>query len=96
MTRLSRRSWARRNRWGRWVPPVLAVILVAVLICLASVNVVVRANWTEIVDGVLWSDLSEGVTAVAIGEGEAGQIAGIRRGDVLLAIDGIPAVSYNI
>lgn len=90
MTRLSRRSWARRNRWGRWVPPVLAVILVAVLICLASANVVVRANWTEIVDGVLWSDLSEGVTAVAIGEGEAGQIAGIRRGDVLLAIDGIP------
>ena len=46
----------RRERWSAWVPPVLAVALVAVLICLAAANVVVWANWNELVDGVLWVD----------------------------------------
>ncbi|HJN42950.1 MAG: ATP-binding protein [Vicinamibacterales bacterium] len=93
MTRLSSSSTsalAGRKRWDAWAPPVLAVALVAALMCLAAANVVVRANWTEVVDGVLWDDLPEGVTAVEVSEGEAGDLAGIEVGDLLLAIDKVP------
>ena len=78
------------SRWDAWGPPVLAVALVAALICLAAANVVVRANWNEVVDGVLWLDRSEGVTAAEVGRGEAADLAGIQAGDLLLAIDGVP------
>ena len=60
---VSAASRTRRNRWGAWAPPVLAVALVAVLICLAAMNVVVRASRNEAVDGVLWLDRAEGITA---------------------------------
>ena len=80
----------RRNRWGAWAPPVLAVALVAALICLAAMNVVVRASRNEAVDGVLWLDRIEGITAAEIGPGEAGELAGIEVGDLLLAIDDVP------
>ena len=83
----------RRERWSAWVPPVLAVALVAVLICLAAANVVVWANWNELVDGVLWADRPAGVTAVEVAPDEAGDRAGIEAGDVLLALDGVPVQS---
>ena len=87
---VSTASRARRNRWGAWAPPVLAVALVAALICLAAANVVVQANWNEVVDGVLWIDRAEGITAAEVGLGEAGDLVGIEVGDLLLAIDGVP------
>ena len=83
-------SRTRRNRWNAWGPPVLAVLLVAGLIFLALANVVRRATWTEAVDGVLWLDRAEGITAAEVGLGEAGDLAGIQVGDLLLAIDGVP------
>ncbi|MBM64485.1 MAG: hypothetical protein CL484_16170 [Acidobacteria bacterium] len=76
--------------WHTWAPPILAVLLVAVLICLAAANVLVRANWNERVDGILWGDRPAGVTAIDVGEGEVGDLAGIASGDLLLAIDGVP------
>ena len=79
----------RRGRWRAWIPPVLAVALVAVLLCLAAANVVVRAGWNELVDGVLWVDRPAGVTAVEVAPGEAGDRAGIEAGDVLVALDGV-------
>ena len=82
-------SRTRRNRWLAWAPPVLAVLLVASLLFLALANVVVRANWREVVDGVLWLDRSGGVTATEVGPGEAGERAGIEVGDVLRAVDGV-------
>lgn len=82
-----------RSRWKIWGPPSLAVALVAALICLAAANVVVRANWNEVVDGVLWVDRPGGVTALEIGPGEAGEAAGVQTGDLLLAIDGRPVDS---
>ena len=81
---------ARRKRWDAWGPPVLAVVLVAALLCLAAANLVVRANWNEVVDGVLWLDRPEGITAAEVGLGEAADLAGIEVGDLLLAIDGVP------
>ena len=83
----------RRERWSAWVPPVLAVALVAVLICLAAANVVVWANWNELVDGVLWVDRPAGITAAEVAPDEAGDRAGIEAGDVLLALDGVPVQS---
>ncbi|MDP6582612.1 MAG: hypothetical protein QF681_18320, partial [Vicinamibacterales bacterium] len=62
MSSSSTAALAGRKRWGAWAPPVLAVALVAALMCLAAANVVVRANWTDVVDGVLWVDLPEGIT----------------------------------
>ncbi len=82
------RAW--RNRWGAWAPPVLAVALVAGLLLLAAANMVVLSNWNELVDGVLWTDRAEGITAVEVGLDEAGDLAGIEVGDLLLAIDGVP------
>ena len=82
-------SRAQRTRWGAWAPPVLAVLLVAGLIFLALANVVVRVNWHEVVDGVLWLDRTEGITAAEVGLGEAGDLVGIEVGDLLLAIDGV-------
>ena len=92
MTRTSDASTAsrtRRNRWAAWAPPVLAVSLVAGLILLALANVVVRANWNHVDDGVLWTNEPGGVTATEVGPGEAGERAGIEVGDVLRAIDGV-------
>ena len=83
----------RRERWSAWVAPVLAVALVAVLLCLAAANVVVRANWHELVDGVLWVDRPAGVTAVEVAPDEAGDRAGIAPGDLLLTLDGVPIQS---
>ena len=83
----------RRERWRAWIPPVLAVVLVAALLCLAAANVVVRANWNELVDGVLWADRPAGVAAVEVAPDEAGDRAGIEAGDVLLALDGVPVAS---
>ena len=93
MTRTSSVSTAvraGRNRWGAWAPPILAVALVAGLLLLAAANMVVLSNWNELVDGVLWTDRAEGITAVEVGLGEAGDLAGIEVGDLLLAIDGVP------
>ena len=83
-------STIRNGLWHTWAPPILAVLLVAVLICLAAANVLVRANWNERVDGILWGDRPAGVTAIGVGEGEVGDLAGIASGDLLLAIDGVP------
>ena len=70
----------RRGRWRAWVAPVLAVALVAALLCLAAANVVVRAGWRELVDGVLWVDRPGGVTAAEVAPDEAGNRAGIEAG----------------
>ena len=82
-------SQAWRNRWRAWAPPVLAVALVAGLFWLAAANVVVKANWHEVVDGVLWTDRAGALTAAEVGPGEAGDLAGIEVGDLLQAIDGV-------
>ena len=80
-------------RWGDWSRALLAVGVVAVLFCLAAANVVVRANWTEVEDGVLWLERSQGLVAEAVPPGSSGKVAGVEHGDVLLAIDGEPVES---
>jgi PAS domain S-box-containing protein len=64
-------------------------VIVVALLCLAALNMVQRASWTELEDGVLWKVSASGeVGAAEVAKGTAGERAGLQRGDVLLQIGG--------
>ena len=66
-----------------------AAIVVA-LLCLAVANIAQRAMWSEVEDGVLWREAAGDVVAQEIAAGSAAAKAGLKAGDVLLAIEGQP------
>jgi PAS domain S-box-containing protein len=68
----------------------LPVFVVAVLLCLGAANIVARATFSEVEDGVLWTLSPEGVVAAEIAEGTPAADMGLMRGDLLLAIDDRP------
>lgn len=86
------RSAARWRRCVRWGRALLAVGVVAVLLCLAAANVV-RAGWTEAEDGALWVEGPSGLVAAEVPPGSAAARSGLAPGDVLLAVDGAPVES---
>ena len=86
---------ARWRRWSGWGRALLAVAVVVALFWLAAANLVVRANWSEVEDGVLWEVEPEGLVAAEVAGGTAAEQAGLRPGDVLVAIDGRPVESTN-
>jgi two-component system NtrC family sensor kinase len=61
-------------------------VVVAVLLCLAALNIHQRISWSEMEDGVLWKMAANEVAAAEIAPGTAAERAGLQRGDVLLAI----------
>lgn len=68
----------------------LLVPLVAVL-ALGTLNVVRKAKWRDVTDGVTWRATEEGLRALAVDPtSEAFLRAGIRKGDILTAINRIP------
>jgi len=77
-------------RWLVWGRSALALSVVLVLVTLGVANVALYSRWNEVEDGVLWDARAEGVTAIDVLEGSAGAAAGIRPGDVLLAVNGSP------
>jgi PAS domain S-box-containing protein len=79
--------------WSRWSRPALPVVVVSALLCLGIANVTSRATWKEVEDGVLWASSPEGVAAAEIAQGTAAERVGLRRGDILLAIDDHPIQS---
>ena len=72
-------------QWGR---AALAVIVTALLLTLVVANIAVRFSWVEVEDGILWEARAEGVVAASVGPEASGARAGIRAGDVLVAING--------
>ena len=76
-----------RRPWGR---SIFAVSIVVVLFALGVANIVVRAQWHEVEDGVFWGARAEGVTAVDVAHGSAADAAGVQSGDILLAVNGAP------
>src|SRR5262245_48668280 len=78
---------AGRRTWGS---SVFALAVVATLATLGAANIIVRAQWHEVEDGVLWGARAEGVTAVDVARGSAGDLAGVRTGDIILAVNGAP------
>jgi two-component system NtrC family sensor kinase len=67
--------------------------LVGVLLCFGALNIAVRATWHKLEDGVLWESRPEGVVATDVAPRSAGMATGIRRGDLLIAINGAPVES---
>jgi len=76
--------------WSRWSRPALPLVVVAGLLCLGAANVAARATWREVEDGVLWKQQGQGIVAAEVAAGTPAAAVGIRRGDLLLAIDDRP------
>lgn len=74
----------------RWWNPALPLVIVTGLLCLGVANIVALANFHELEDGVLWALREDGVVASEIAPGSTAAATGIKRGDVLLAIDDQP------
>jgi PAS domain S-box-containing protein len=81
---------AVESRWWAWTRSAFAVAVVIALVALGIANVTMYSRWHEVEDGVLWSARAEGVTAAEVMPGSAGALAGVRSGDVLLAVNGAP------
>jgi two-component system NtrC family sensor kinase len=71
------------------------IVVVGVLLSLGAANIVARATFDEVEDGVLWTLRPEGVTAAEIANRTPAARAGVQRGDVLLAIDDSPVQSVE-
>jgi PAS domain S-box-containing protein len=80
-------SEGNRSTWWRSASTIAIVI---VLIGLGLENMVMRARWQEVDDGVLWAERAEGITAIDVAAESPGEAAGIRPGDVLVGIGGLP------
>jgi signal transduction histidine kinase len=76
--------------WLAWIRRLLVAAIVLVLAALGVSNIVMRAQWHEVEDGVLWGARTEGVTALDVAAGSAAAAAGIARGDIVIAINGAP------
>ena len=73
-----------------WWHSAFAVATVIVLFGLGLENMLLRGHWHEVEDGVLWAPRAEGVTAVEVSSASPGDVAGVKRGDVLIGINGVP------
>lgn len=71
--------------WSRTTAP---VAIATVLLMLGLVNIVQRATQEDVEDGVLWVQRTTGVVAAEVDPRSPAGRAGVRPGDVLLAIDG--------
>ena len=69
--------------------------VVAGILCLAALNISVRATWSEMEDGVLWTDNGNAITAREIAAQSPAERAGLKPGDILLAIDQRPVQSVD-
>ncbi|MCC7124737.1 MAG: PAS domain S-box protein [Acidobacteria bacterium] len=78
---------ARTPDWRRTALPVVVTVC---LLAMGLGNVVSRATSTEVEDGVLWAERAVGVVAAEVAAPSAADRAGVKPGDVLLAIDGQP------
>src|SRR3954469_20411275 len=88
-------SSARRAALRGITRPAVPVVVVSALLCLGIANIAARVQWHEVEDGVLWVATPEGVAASDIAAGTAAASSGLKRGDLLLAIDDQPVQRVN-
>src|SRR5918994_1691685 len=91
--RLTMTETARARGWAGWGRLVVALTFVVTLLGLGAANVALRASWNEVEDGVLWTAGPQGVTAAEVAGGAPAFRAGVRQGDLLLAINGAAVAS---
>jgi len=72
---------------------VLVVAVALILAALGIYNIVLKATWTLMDDGVFWKEAPQGLVAARVAAGGAGDRAGVQTGDVLLALDGEPVAA---
>jgi two-component system NtrC family sensor kinase len=80
----------RDSWWREWRQTALPVAVTLGLLALGLANVVSRATAAEVEDGVLWVERAVGVVAAEIAAPSAASRAGVRTGDILIAIDNQP------
>ncbi|MCG6921195.1 MAG: PAS domain S-box protein [Acidobacteria bacterium] len=73
----------------------LVVGLGLALASLGVYNIVLKATWSLMDDGVFWEAAPQGLVASRIDPGGPGSEAGVRAGDILLAVDGQEALSRS-
>jgi PAS domain S-box-containing protein len=83
-------SRPRPSGMAEWHRTALPIAVAVCLLAMGIANVVVRATSSDVEDGVLWVERSAGVVAAEVAVPSAADRAGVRPGDVLLAIDGEP------
>ena len=87
---VSATSW-----WPEWSRTAIPVAVTIVLLAMAIANVVSRAILADVEDGVLWVERTAGVVAAEVATPSAAERAGVRPGDIVLAIDGAAVESRN-
>src|SRR5688572_16313602 len=71
-----------------------AVLGIALVLgSLGIYNIVLKATWTLMDDGVFWKQGPQGLYAARVAAGGPGDKAGVRPGDTVLAVDGEEALS---
>ena len=88
MTESAQNLAATESPWRTGGRSAFVTAVVLVLLALGIANVALYSQWHEVEDGVFWDQRAEGVSAVEVLPGSAGDAAGIQRGDVLLAVNG--------
>jgi PAS domain S-box-containing protein len=83
-------SYDQGSWWREWRQTALPVAVTLALLALGLANVVSRATSAEVEDGVLWVERAVGVVAAEVAAPSAASRAGVRAGDILIAIDNQP------
>jgi two-component system NtrC family sensor kinase len=73
----------------------LVVVFGLALASLGVYNIVLKATWSLMDDGVFWAAAPQGLVATRIAPGGPASRAGVRGGDILLAVDGEEALSRS-
>ena len=70
---------------------VFFLVLLTAVLALGTLNIVRKAAWRDVTDGVTWRAVESGLRAISVDPAsEAFLRAGIRKGDVLTAINKVP------
>ena len=70
---------------------ILVLVPLVAVLTLGTMNVVRKAEWRDVTDGVTWKAAESGLRAIRVDpDSEAFLRAGIRKGDVLTAINKVP------
>jgi two-component system NtrC family sensor kinase len=79
----------------RYLKNALVVLAGLALAALGLYNIVQKATWSRMDDGVFWKTTPQGLVASRVAPGGPEARAGVRDGDVLLAVDGEEVLSAS-